>query len=52
LEERFGCPCAIEVDTDAAALGEWHFGQQRGSPLLFDRLSRGVGAGKVLEGEL
>jgi glucokinase len=52
LEERFGCPCAIEVDTDAAALGEWHFGQQRRSPLLYVTLSTGVGAGMVIEGEL
>jgi len=52
LEERFGCPCAIEVDTDAAALGEWYFGQQRRSPLLYVTLSTGVGAGTVIEGEL
>lgn len=52
LEERFRCPCHIEVDTDAAALGEWHLGNVRESPLVYVTLSTGVGGALVLDGQL
>ncbi len=52
LEERFGCPCRIEVDTDAAALGEWYLGHVRESPLVYLTLSTGIGGALVLDGQL
>ncbi|MCS7176500.1 MAG: ROK family protein [Candidatus Kapabacteria bacterium] len=52
LQERFRCPCRIEVDTDAAALGEWYFGGVRDSPLVYVTLSTGVGGALLLEGSL
>jgi len=52
LEEHFRCPCRIEVDTDAAALGEWYIGGVRESPLAYVTLSTGVGGSLLIEGML
>lgn len=52
LQEWFGCPCFLEVDTDAAALGEWYIGGVRDSPLVYVTLSTGVGGALLLEGRL
>jgi len=52
VQERFGCPCRIEVDTDAAALAEWYFGGVRESPLVYLTFSTGIGGALLLEGRL
>lgn len=52
LEAAYGCPCAIDVDTNVAALGEYVFGGERASPLLYLTLSTGMGGGLVIDGQL
>ncbi len=52
VQEWFGCPCRIEVDTDAAALAEWYIGGVRDSPLVYVTLSTGVGGALLIEGKL
>jgi glucokinase len=52
LEKEFGCPVRIEVDTDAAALGEW---KARGSTprrLLYLTISTGMGGGFLVDGKI
>ena len=53
VEERFGRPTRIEVDSNAAAVAEHRLGAGRGAKrLLFLTLGTGVGGGVIIEGEL
>ena len=52
LEERWSCPLFVEVDTDAAALGEHRFGGGTASRLLYVTLSTGIGGGFLVDGEI
>ncbi len=52
FEERWGCPLLVEVDTDAAALGEHRFGGGTASRLLYVTLSTGIGGGFLVDGEV
>lgn len=53
LEEKIGCPVLIENDTNAAVLGEVHFGAARGhSNAIYITLSTGIGGGLYLNGRL
>ncbi|MDR3707081.1 MAG: ROK family protein [Capsulimonadaceae bacterium] len=52
FKERYDCPLAVEVDTDAAVLAEYQFGGARVSRLLYITMSTGVGGGLLLDGEL
>jgi glucokinase len=51
VSERFGVPCGIDNDANAAAIGEWQAGAGRGTRhLVMLTLGTGVGGGLVLDG--
>jgi len=53
LKERLAIPAAIEHDSKAAALGEFHFGADQGSnDMIFEVVGTGVGAAIILNGQL
>ncbi len=51
LATRFGVPCGLDNDANAAAIGEWHAGAGRGTRnMVMLTLGTGVGGGLVLDG--
>lgn len=53
LEQTLGVPAAVDNDVNAAALGEYWFGQGRGcSSVIYLTISTGVAAGIVVDGQL
>lgn len=53
LEERYGLPCYIANDCQAAALGEYIFERETSTPnLVVIKVGRGIGSGIVLNGQL
>jgi predicted NBD/HSP70 family sugar kinase len=52
MEARLGMPVALDNDANVGALGEKAFGAARGvDDLVYIRLSAGIGAGLILEGQ-
>jgi glucokinase len=52
LEKEFGCPFAVDVDTNVAALGEWRARDRQPRRLLYLTISTGMGGGFVVDGQL
>jgi glucokinase len=53
LSSRFGLPCSIENDANAAALAEHRFGAGKGTRhMIMLTLGTGIGGGLILDGEL
>jgi len=53
LEDRVGCPVAIQNDGNLAGYAEWIAGAAQGTAnMIFITVSTGVGGGLVLDGEL
>lgn len=53
IKELLSCPCALENDASAAALGEFLFGQGRGKKeLIYLTISTGVGGAAIVDGRL
>lgn len=53
VTERFGLPCRLENDANAAGLAEYLFGAARGyDSVFYVTLSTGVGAGIILDGKI
>jgi predicted NBD/HSP70 family sugar kinase len=52
LERRFGVPCVVDNDANAMAFGEYHTEWPGASPLLFVKVSTGIGAGMVVGGSV
>lgn len=52
MEDEWNCPFAVDVDTNVAALGEYHFGDVSASRLLYLTLSTGMGGGFLVDGEV
>ena len=52
MESRWQCPFAVDVDTNVAALGEYHAGGEALDPMLYLTLSTGMGGGLVTGGQL
>lgn len=53
VTERFGLPCRVENDANAAGLAEVRFGAARGfDSVLYVTLSTGIGAGIILDGKI
>jgi glucokinase len=51
LSERFGLPCGIDNDANAAAIAEWQVGAGRGTRhMIMLTLGTGVGGGLILDG--
>jgi len=52
MEAEFNAPFAVDVDTNAAALAEYSFGEGQGDRLLYITVSTGMGGGLVADGDL
>lgn len=53
MDQRFGLPCRLENDANAAALAEARFGAGRGyDPVFYATLSTGIGTGVVIDGKV
>jgi glucokinase len=51
MHERFGLPCGIDNDANAAAIAEWRIGAGRGtSDMIVLTIGTGVGGGLILDG--
>ena len=52
LEQRFGMPCGLDNDANAAAIAEWQVGAGRGTRhMVMLTLGTGVGGGLILDGK-
>jgi len=53
VSERYGLPCRVENDANAAGLAETHYGAARGfSSVLYVTISTGIGTGIILNGRI
>lgn len=52
MEQRWKCRFFVDVDTNVAALGEFHFGEEKASRFLYMTISTGIGGGFLLDGEI
>ena len=52
MQQRWGCPFWVDVDTNVAALGEYAFGGESARGLLYITLSTGMGGGFLLSGKI
>lgn len=52
MEDQWKAPLAVDVDTNAAVLGEYCFGSERSSRLLYVTVSTGMGGGFLIDGRL
>ncbi len=52
MQDTWGCPFYVDVDTNVAALGEVTFGEVDGDPLLYITVSTGMGGGLVVNGRI
>lgn len=52
MEDRWGCPCFVDVDTNVAAFGEYYFGNEKAARLLYLTVSTGMGGGFLVDGKI
>ncbi len=52
LEDRWGCPFFVDVDTNVAAMGEYYFGNEKAPRLLYLTISTGMGGGFLINGKI
>ncbi len=52
MQEKWGCPFHVDVDTNIAALGEYIFGGETANPMLYLTLSTGMGGGIIVKGRI
>jgi predicted NBD/HSP70 family sugar kinase len=52
MEARWGCPFAVDVDTNVAAVGEYVFGGVAAPRFVYLTLSTGMGGGLLLDGKI
>ena len=52
MEDEWNCPFFVDVDTNVAALGEYHFGDVKVPRLLYLTLSTGMGGGFLVDGKV
>lgn len=52
MEAAFGCPFYVDVDTNAAALGEFHAWERAPERLLYLTLSTGMGGTLLINGQI
>ena len=52
MSKRWGCPLFVDVDTNVAALAEYHLGNHAVESLLYLTLSTGMGGGFVRNGRI
>ena len=52
METKYHCGFSVDVDTNVAALAEYHFAKAKPPKLLYLTISTGMGGGFVVEGEI
>lgn len=52
MEQRWGCPFYVDVDTNVAALGEYVLGGETVDRFLYITLSTGMGGGFLVNGQI
>jgi predicted NBD/HSP70 family sugar kinase len=52
MEKQWGCPFHVDVDTNVAALGEYHLGNYEHEKFLYITLSTGMGGGYIIDGKV
>ncbi len=52
MEEEFGCPFFVDVDTNVAAWAEYQSAQPRPGKLLYMTISTGIGGGFIVDGKI
>lgn len=52
IQQHWNCPFWVDVDTNLAALGEFHFGGETAPHLLYITLSTGMGGGYLINGHI
>ena len=52
MEERWNCPFWVDVDTNVAALGEYHFCSEKSERFVYITLSTGMGGGFLINGRI
>jgi glucokinase len=52
IEEKWGCPFHVDVDTNVAAVGEYRWGGVSGRHFLYITLSTGMGGGFLIDGTI
>jgi predicted NBD/HSP70 family sugar kinase len=52
MEEKWGCPFWVDVDTNVAALGEYYLGADRPERFMYITLSTGMGGGFLINGKI
>jgi len=52
MEAKYHCPFSVDVDTNVAALAEYHHAEEKVSKLLYLTLSTGMGGGLVVDGQI
>src|SRR5215213_7035770 len=52
MEQKWGCPFQVDVDTNVAAMGEYRWGDVSTKRFLYLTLSTGMGGGFLIDGEI
>ncbi len=52
MEEKWGCPFNVDVDTNIAALGEYKAADRRYERFVYLTISTGVGGGVLIDGKI
>lgn len=52
MEEKWGCPFRVDVDTNVGAVGEYRWGGVTASRFLYLTLSTGMGGGFLVDGKI
>jgi glucokinase len=52
MEQKWGCPFQVDVDTNVAAVGEYRWGGVSARRFLYLTLSTGMGGGFLIDGEI
>lgn len=52
MEDRWGCPFWVDVDTNVAAVGEYQAGGRSAHRLLYITISTGMGGGFLIDGKI
>lgn len=52
MEAKYKCPFHVDVDTNLAALAEYHHSESKPKKLLYLTLSTGMGGGFVVDGKI
>lgn len=52
MEEKWGCPFHVDVDTNVAAVGEYRWGGVSAGRFLYLTLSTGMGGGFLVDGNI